>query len=126
MNKRSATLKRLRNKADALIQEVTRLEFPNCEVCAKPTQAGHHFFTKAASAELRYDRDNLVAVCNGCHLKHHKGHPEIHAKVMQERGVEWYEGLLSRKSTIRTRNVAYYESVIARLEARLETVMEGV
>lgn len=122
MNKRDAEIKRLRKKADTLLQEIVRAERPFCEHCGKPTQAGHHFYTKGSSSELRYDFDNLIALCAGCHVSHHKGgNPEIHVKIMRDRGPEWFDDLYSRKAMRRNRNREYYLGVIEILEARLET-----
>lgn len=116
MNKRAAEIKRLRNKADRLLQQIVKAARPRCEHCGKPTQAAHHFYTKASSAELRYDLQNMIALCNGCHLQHHKGSPDIHVKIMMDRGPEWYDDLFSRKSTVRKRNREYYIAVITQLE----------
>ena len=116
----SAEIKRLRKRADTLLQKIVRLEHPRCEVCGKLAQAGHHFFPKGSAAELRYDFQNIVSLCNGCHVRHHRGcNPEIHAKVIQDRGFEWYDDLYSRKAIPRMRGEGYYQGVIDMLEARL-------
>ncbi|KKL17548.1 hypothetical protein LCGC14_2484470 [marine sediment metagenome] len=119
---RAVTIKRLRKEADTLLQEIAQAEYPACEVCGSLTRAGHHFFPKGSAAELRYDLQNIVSLCSGCHVKHHRGsNPEIHAKVMRDRGYEWYDDLYSRKSTTRSRNKTYYLGVIKTLKARLGT-----
>lgn len=129
LSPRAAALKRLRNKADALWQQCAKLEHPRCEVCGKPTQVGHHFFTKGSSAELRYELENGIGLCAGCHLRHHKGAPDIHVCVVYSRTNEWVDGLRStshwyvdlftKRNTIRKRNPAYYEGEIERLTERL-------
>ena len=121
MNPRAAEIKRLRKKADRLLQGIIRRERPVCEVCGKPTYAGHHFFPVKSSSELRYDFKNIVALCGGCHVRHHRGNnPEIHAKIIRDRGDDWFDDLFSRKATLRNRNKPYYLEQIAALEARLE------
>ena len=122
MDKRSAEIKRLRKKADALMQEIVRAECPFCEHCGKPTQVGHHFYSKGSSSELRYNFDNIIALCNVCHMSLHRANnPEIHVKIMRARGGDWFNDLYSRKATKRKRNREYYLGVIEMLEARLET-----
>ena len=122
LSSRAIEIKRLRSQADALLQEIARLEHSVCEVCGRPVAAGHHFFPKGSAAELRYDLQNIVGLCNGCHVQHHRvGNPEIHAKVIRDRGEEWYDDLYSRKAFRRNRNRDYYLGAIETLKRRLET-----
>lgn len=76
----------------------------------------HHFFTKQSSNRLRYDWDNLVPICRGCHFSHHnKSDPTIHATVLKKRGQNWYDTLLMKKrETIKT-DVPYYNYVLEML-----------
>lgn len=72
----------------------------------------HHFFPKSVSSRLRYDFDNLIPICQGCHMRHHQaGDPTIHATIIKKRGQAWYDTLLKKKyETIKT-NTAYYKYI---------------
>jgi 5-methylcytosine-specific restriction endonuclease McrA len=99
-------------KCDTKIQQIGRKLFPYCEVCGKPMSCLHHYYPKSVSSRLRYDWDNLIPICNGCHMRHHRaGDPTVHNIVNEKRGKEWLQSLKSRKlEEVRT-NVAYYKEV---------------
>ena len=82
---------RLRRKADKLWFE--RLLKPRCEICNKPSKQVHHFFSKSAFGHLRYDLDNGISLCNGCHFKLHHQNPTIVQDIIEKRGMEWYNNL---------------------------------
>lgn len=115
-------VKYYRDKADRLLQEINRKEKPICEVCKAPSQVGHHFFTKGSSSNLRYDFDNIVSLCNGCHYKHHKTNdPKIHGTVIMKRGEDWYKKLTRKSTIIIKTNITYYRGVIEELTKRLNS-----
>lgn len=100
------------SECDTLQQEINRLMYQNCEVCGKPMTTGHHFFPKSISARLRYDFENLIPICNGCHMQHHQaGNPRIHATIISKRGKKWYERInkLSREKI--QVNIGYYREI---------------
>lgn len=97
-----------RNKADRALQEANRRLKPKCEFCGKDSQVGHHFFPKSTASALRYDMSNIVSLCNGCHFSHHNGNPQIHARIILQRGEQWYKDLLKRKSQIIKPSKSYY------------------
>ena len=101
-----------RNKADKIFQIWFMSSHTKCEACGKPAVCGHHFFPKSVASSLRYNPDNMVAICQGCHLHHHNGDPRIHAKIMEDRGRDWYNGLLAEKEKLTKTNKAYYEGII--------------
>ena len=114
---RSKEIKRLRERADALIQEITRAEHPVCEYCGGRTQVGHHIFTKGSSSALRYMRENIAALCNGCHFSHHNGNPRIHEKIIADRGGRrWFRRMEKSSNELTKRSKAYYLGVIEMLE----------
>ncbi len=117
---------RLRKQADALWQQCVKLEHPGCEVCGKVTQVGHHFFTKGSSSALRYELQNGIGLCNGCHFKVHRGEPTVFYAMRRAhtRDAWWYNDLFLRRTTIAKRSKAYYEGEIERLTGRLEE-LEG-
>ncbi len=105
-----------RNKCDTAMQVKGTKENPNCEICGKPVNCMHHFYPKSVSARLRYDWDNLIPICQGCHSRHHQaGDPRIHGTVIQKRGMGWYERLLEKKKEEIKVNIGYYKEVLAQL-----------
>lgn len=108
----------LQKKADRLWFEL--LKEKDCEVCGKPSVQVHHFFPKGSFSNLRYDLDNGISICQGCHMAHHlKGNPTIHQIIIEKRGTAWYESLLEKsKEPIESssRTIGYYEEVIKKLE----------
>lgn len=106
----------LQRKCDDLLQDRGREMYKKCEICSKPMDCMHHFFTKRSSNRLRYDWDNLIPICRGCHFAHHnKSDPTIHATVIRKRGQNWYNLLLKKKQeTIKT-DVPYYKYILEML-----------
>ena len=73
----------------------------------------HHFFTKRMSSSLRYEDENLIKLCNGCHSLHHKNNdPRIHGTVMVKRGLKWYKNLLILKEKKVKISKSYYRDMI--------------
>jgi hypothetical protein len=118
------TIKSLRNACDALIQQIGKLKWPRSEVSGQPTQVIHHINPKSVSNALRYDWDNLVALTNGEHMRHHQaGDPLIHGTIIFKRGQEWWDKLLKRRyrEFVKTDRV-YYETIKDRLEKELSSL----
>lgn len=100
-------------ECDNLIQQKGREIYQRCEVCGHPMSCLHHFYPKSVSAALRYDWDNLIPICQGCHSRHHQvNDPFIHGTIIQKRGMEWHDTLLKRRwqESVKT-NKAYYERI---------------
>jgi 5-methylcytosine-specific restriction endonuclease McrA len=92
-------------------------EFPKCEVCGGRVHCMHHFFPKSVSSRLRYDFDNLIPICQGCHMRHHlAGDPKIHEKIKQKRGQAWYDVLEKKSREYNKVNIEYYKYVYEMLE----------
>lgn len=108
-------IKTLKSKCDRALQEVFMQDEPYCENkdCSKLAVCAHHFYTKGCSSALRYDWDNLVAVCGGCHTRHHKASdPKLHATVMLKRGEDWYKKITLKKNTVIIKeSQGYYKEV---------------
>lgn len=99
-------------ECDALQQEINRLMHTDCEVCGKPMTTGHHFFPKSTSARLRYEFDNLIPICSGCHMQHHQaGNHRIHITIIRKRGKDWYDNLNELSRVKFKTNIAYYRVV---------------
>lgn len=110
-------ISQLQKKCDKRLQEEGKIRYNKCEVCGNPISCLHHFFPKSISAVLRYDWDNLIPICNGCHMRHHSaGDPRIHATIIKKRGQDWYDKLLKRKNETIKVNIEYYENILNTLE----------
>jgi 5-methylcytosine-specific restriction endonuclease McrA len=103
---------RMQKKADKSLQETGRKVYKKCLVCGKPVSCLHHFFPKSMSANLRYDWENLIPLCQNCHFSHHNGNPEIHAKIIEKKGQKWLEGLRVKKRQITKTSIEYYKNII--------------
>jgi 5-methylcytosine-specific restriction endonuclease McrA len=115
---------KLRKKADKLLQELGRCTYKTCLVCRKPMSCLHHYHSKGKSSALRYEWDNLIPLCQGCHLHHHTGDPNIHNTVNEVKGKEWVKSLAEkRKETVKI-SISYYEDIIKTLETRIRCFYE--
>ena len=108
---------RLRKKADKMLQELGRRTYDSCLICGKPMSCLHHYYPKSTCSALRYDWENLVPICQGCHFSHHNGNPAIHNKVNEIKGKKWLEDLEAKKRNgfVKT-TIDYYENVIRLLD----------
>lgn len=108
----------LRNKADRLYQELGRLLFNKC-FCGKEYSNLHHHIPKSRSSNLRYDLENGVPICAGCHFQHHNGDTRIayqYIPFMKDLYDEHWEERLVNKSRITVKtDVAYYQETIRML-----------
>lgn len=117
MKKQNKT-KRLRKKADKLWFQILIEKKPKCEICGKSAVQIHHFFPKGSYSVLRYDLENGISICQGCHLKHHaKGDPTIHQRVIEKRGEDWYNRLLEKSKQLNPsyKGIKYYQEIIKKL-----------
>lgn len=46
-----------------------------CQICGKPSDQAHHIFEKAKYPDLAFNRNNGIALCEGCHY-------EVHGKMI--------------------------------------------
>jgi 5-methylcytosine-specific restriction endonuclease McrA len=101
-----------RNKADKAMQEWGRMNYKKCLVCPKKMSCLHHYYPKSTSSALRYDQENLIPICQGCHMQHHNGNPAIHNKVNEIKGDKWLKDLQRKKEKIVKVNKLFYEEII--------------
>jgi len=120
MNKTTQKKKRLRSKADRLWFQLLLKE--KCEVCGRKAVQVHHAFPKGLFGHLRYDLDNGISLCVGCHFAlHHKADPRIMAGIIKARGKKWYDKLEKRANS-RTHyqtTITYYEQEIKELQEKM-------
>ena len=110
---------RLRRKADKLwylkyVKEV-------CEVCgASNCLQVHHFYYKGSFSHLRYNSDNGITLCKGCHfVLHHQDPKKIEDIIRKNRGGLWETRLKKEaynRPTSSYLTVAYYENIINALQ----------
>ncbi|MDA3803169.1 MAG: hypothetical protein PF488_04770 [Patescibacteria group bacterium] len=116
-------IKTLRNKADKTFQELGRKMYDKCLVCGKPVSCLHHYYTKGSSTPLRYDIDNGIALCQGCHFLLHNGNPDIQNKINEVKGEEWLKELNWKRHNIQVRtNVQFYQDNIDRLQKLIDKI----
>lgn len=91
--KRRYSIKPLKNKADRALQDWYRAKHAGhrCEAeCGSAFQVMHHYVPKSQSAGLRFEPENLIFLCHGCHFRHHRtGDPDVMGTVLQRRGMKW-------------------------------------
>jgi len=107
----------LQKKADRLMQEWGRRKYKICLVCGKKHSCLHHYYPKSTSARLRYDKDNLINLCGGCHSSHHWGNPAIHNKINKVKGEAWLKRLTKKKEGYVKTNMQYYRDIINDIES---------
>ena len=116
----------MRTKKQQLRSKADKLWFQNifsrngfCEVCGEIPRQVHHFYPKGLYGHLRYDLDNGVILCMGCHFSHHhRGNPEIHQTIIDKRGKRWHNRLKKRalKRPISSyQTIKYYSDIITKL-----------
>lgn len=104
---------KLQKECDTKLQQKGREKFKSCEVCGKPISCLHHFFPKSVSSFHRYNWDNLIPICQGCHMRHHQaGDPSIHATIIRKRGQEWFDKLEKNKRDFVKCDMDYYRNVL--------------
>lgn len=108
------------NKADKLLQELGRKTQQYCEVCGKPMSCLHHYFPKSMAGVLRYNLKNCIALCAGCHLRHHSGDPRIHSVIKSNRGEDWEQELLLEKRAYFKPSIGYYKDIIEKFNLILK------
>ena len=118
--------KQLRSKNDKLWYLYLIEQQPLCEVCGnnKAIQI-HHYYYKSSYAHLRYDLDNGISLCQGCHfLLHFKDPKKITEKIDKARGKKWKE-LITKKANNPpinfTTTIKYYEEIKEKLTSELST-----
>lgn len=91
---------KLRKECDRLWTQIYLK--PKCEVCGKTgVLQGHHYFYKGSYSFLRYEPENHITLCQGCHfVLHHQDPKKIEMRIIEKKGKKWYNSL-SRKANTR-------------------------
>jgi hypothetical protein len=122
----------LEKKCDSLCTPVVKVIHPFCEACGQPTQVAHHFIERSRSNRLRYDLNNLIGLCNSCHVKIHNrfgnsisGCLDIADIIRNKRGEDWYQKLKITAREIVKTDISWYEKNLSELEESLQ-VNQGI
>ena len=101
-----------RNKADKALQKSLIKINQFCEICGKPTSCHHHFYPKSSCSALRYEEDNMIPVCVGCHLGFHSNRSaDFIGRTIEKRGIDWFNNLQRIRSRIIKPTKKYYEEM---------------
>lgn len=93
-------------QCDKLLSPIIRELHPVCLLngtnpnCTYNTEVAHHHVHKSKSLALRYFWDNLIPLCNHCHLMLHMNESFWASKIVQIRGLEWFCQLEKKKNEI--------------------------
>lgn len=123
LNKKGkSSVSQLRNKCDRLLQEWNKGRTKFCECCGGQNQAGHHWVEKSTSARLRYEKDNIIPLCNSCHCKIHNrfgnsitGSYDVATIIINKRGEKWYNKLNKTRHEIVKISKGYFENILEEL-----------
>lgn len=111
-----AKIKRLRNKADRLFQEVCLKLNPRSMVSGEKAEVTHHFVPKSLCMALRYDTENGITLTNREHFIHHsQGDPEIHQGMTANKPPEWFAHIKSKRQEIVSPTQEWYQEQIEKL-----------
>ena len=121
------TIKTMRNKCDKQLTPIIKKMYPQCLLCpymtikgAIVTQVAHHHVHKSKSSALRYEIDNLIPLCNHCHLVLHNNESYWASVIVKIRGLEWFGELEKVKNKIVKTNRQWYEEHYLKLKAKLD------
>lgn len=115
---------KLQAKCDKLLSPIIKYMYPVCllngakgnENCTYNTQVAHHHVHKSKASALRYVIDNLIPLCNHCHLMLHHNESFWASKIVEIRGIEWFQAIEKEKYVTMKTNKAYYEEQLERLK----------
>lgn len=91
--KKAPSLKTLRTKTDKLLTPWICGKHKRCLLCPSPSTVAHHFIYKSQSSRLRYEEENLIPLCKICHFKVHHHENYYASKIVEIKGVAWFQKL---------------------------------
>jgi len=113
---RKASKRTLRNKADSLWSKVIRLR-GRCEWCSNKNHLQAAHIESRRYLSIRYDLDNGLCLCAGCHLKAHHSPTKFTYWLEDYKGREYLEELHKRNKP--TYGKFDWESTVENLEEQL-------
>lgn len=123
----SQEITKLKNKCDRLLQDALRAENmgATCELCPRPFTCHHHHVPKSRSNYLRYNEDNLVRICQGCHRQIHLGIPAVWNKLIEVRTESWSRGLERKGHIMKSWKVTELRELKEKYTQRLKEALEN-
>lgn len=114
------TVKSMRNKCDKLLTPIIKAQHPECFLkgsknCNFHSQVAHHHIKKSRSSALRYDLENLIPLCNSCHLMLHQNESKWVLELIERKGIEWAQSLKEKDVMVKT-DVHFYIENYGRLK----------
>ena len=113
------------NKKQRLRHKCDRLWFRKyldecCEVCGSIFGLQeHHYFYKSTYGHLRYEKDNHITLCKGCHFRlHHQDPKSVESEIAEKRGKRWLNRLKKKakdRPTSSYQTISYYQGKIKEL-----------
>lgn len=116
MRKKLPKASTIRNKCDALLTPIIIKMHPKCLLCKEDTQVAHHHVKKSTSTRLRYEIENLIPLCNKCHLRLHCDEILWTSRIILIKGTEWFRELDRKKNEMVKADVHYYLANLSRLQ----------
>lgn len=115
------TVKSMRNKCDKLLSPIIKTQYPECflkgaKSCNFYSQVGHHHIKKSRSSALRYDLENIIPLCNSCHMMLHQNESKWVLELIEKKGIEWAQSLKEKDVMVKT-DVHFYIANYERLKA---------
>ncbi len=120
-------LSTVKKKADDLLTPIVKKENPLCLLnspgCTKLTQVAHHHVHKSKSTALRYVMENLIPLCGHCHVVLHHNESFWASKIIQKKGIEWFNRLelIKNRTTVKA-DVHYFIGHYERLKQKLSEI----
>jgi len=113
--KKLPKIKTVRNKCDNMLTPLMKKMHDGCLLCGGLVQVGHHHIHKSKSTRLRYELDNIIPLCGGCHMKLHQNESLWGSKVTETMGFDWLHELERKGREIIKVDVHYYIAQLERL-----------
>jgi len=105
------SIKTLRNKTDKLLTPWICGKNKTCLLCGKKSLVAHHHIHKSQSSRLRYEENNLIPLCHGCHCKLHHNESYWASIIVQKKGLKWFKKLdLLKRELVKTDRYFYEEN----------------
>ena len=102
------SIKKWRDSCDKLLTPIIMKRAPRCLLCNQLTQVAHHHVHKSQSSILRYYIPNLINLCHGCHYKLHQNESYWASRIIQLKGLPWFEDLERKKNQLVKTDILFY------------------
>lgn len=83
-----------RNPLDILFSKLIRTQRPECEICKRNPSSQIHHFKGRRYQSVRYDPQNVWAVCFACHRKFEEDPPWAVSQMQKRLGLKYDQWVL--------------------------------